>query len=814
MVCLLAVSVTYAGAATVNPGKQYPQFQVGASGILATIEPGLLVTVTGTEPGTPAVGKVVKGDVIVAANGQPTAVADPRVPLGEALGDAEGKDGKFTLTVKRGSETKQVVIEIPVLGPYSPTWPLNCAKSKTIIKQTAEKLVKGQQEDGWFKANGRDMGSGLNGCMAALFLMSTGDDAYMPNVQKFTYAMAKQAQAKPTGSSWHLGYQLILMGEYYLRTGDKKVLPAMRVLSTKSLQGQIARSWGHSMTNTSVGYVQSGQMNSAGVTVFLGLCLARECGVTEAETPFIRAMNFFYRMPGHGSICYGDHRAEIYVDTNGRNEAIACAMSLLQGQVYQMEAKHLAMLVADSYFAPEAGHTGGGFNIIWRGITIVLLDADQQNRYRRHMQQMKWYYDLCRLPNGSFKILPSPATRYSGEDWGYQVGLTYTAPLKNLRITGLARTEHSVKAPALPALPWGTPRDKVFLQSDYCQGYGTEDEPPHVIYEKVHGRGAISVEYAARQMRHFSPMIRTWAAYKLADIKNDEAYDAISEALNHTDPRVRRAGCDSISSYKNWGRSGICKLPREVVTAQFVPAIEKMLNDPDAAWWEIDGALSALGCAEAVSIRKNMATIKKFAVHPEWYLRESAYWALVGLNSEITGPELMFLADMYVNSRHVYARSSYDGGIGNLLKANKGSFGDELNAQYVRKIGKSLHSALLASGYDKQAAHHEATHRIMMTLKRFKNPPYKLLIPDFLKYLETWTPGFQHSNWLITGSGWQVGLCKVLTDLGADGKPLADALRKCQAKVANAGPRDRSGTAVREALTKTLAEWDKKYGGK
>ncbi len=814
IVCVLAGAFACAGAATVNSGKQYPQFNVGASGILATIEPGLKVTVSGTTPGTPAVGKVVKGDVIVAANGKLTAVADPRVPLGEALGDAEAKGGKFTLTVERGGETKQVVIEIPAIGPYSPTWPLNCAKSGAIVKQAAEKLVKGQNEDGWFTANERNMGGGLNGCMAALFLMSTGDDAYMPKVQKFTYAMAKQAQANPTGSSWHLGYQLILLGEYYLRTGDRKVLPAMRVLSAKALKGQIARSWGHSMTNTSVGYVQSGQMNSAGVTVFLGLCLARECGVKEAEIPFSRAMVFFYRMLGHGSICYGDHRAEIYIDTNGRNSVIGCAMRLLDGEVYQMGARQMEMYVADSYCAPEAGHTGGGFNIIWRGIVTSLLAKDRPARYRRHMERMKWYYDLCRLPSGSFKILPSPATRYSGDDWGYQVGLTYTAPLHNLRITGMARTEHSVQVRTSSTLPWGTNRDKVFLLSDCCKGYGQEDEDPDVVYAKLTGREPVSVEYAARQMRHYSPMMRTWAAYKLAACQNEQAYEEIAKALSDSDVRVRRAGCDAISGYTNWGRGGFGKIPRKVVTAKCMPAIEKMLNDPDAAWWEIDGALWALGCAEPESIRKNMAAIKKFGRHPEWYLRESAYWAIVGLGSNVTEADVMFLADMYVRSRQVFERSSFDGGMGNLLKANKGGFDEELNARYVRTIGKSLHSALIASGYDEQAAHHEATHRVMMTLKRFKNPPYKLLIPDFLKYLDTWVPGYQHSGWLITGSPWQIGLCKVLAELGPDGKPLAEALRKCQAKVADTGKQDGQATQIRDALTEALAEWDKKHGGK
>ena len=208
-----------------------------------------------------------------------------------------------------------------------------------------------------------------------------------------------------------------------------------------------------------------------------------------------------------------------------------------------------------------------------------------------------------------------------------------------------------------------------------------------------------------------------------------------------------------------------------------------------------------------------MASIKKFGRHGEWYLRESAYWAIVGLGSNITEPELMLLAEMYVKSRHVFERSSFDAGMGNLLKANKGGFDEELTARYVRKIGQSLHSALITSGYDEQAAHHEATHRIMMTLKRFKKPPYKLLIRDFLKYLKTWTPDYQHSAWLITGSPWQVGLCKVVMELGADGKPLIEALRECQKKVAaGAGGRNRQIGEVRDALAKTLAEWDKKYG--
>jgi hypothetical protein len=333
------------------------------------------------------------------------------------------------------------------------------------------------------------------------------------------------------------------------------------------------------------------------------------------------------------------------------------------------------------------------------------------------------------------------------------------------------------------------------------------------IYNKLNGKEPVSVEYAVRQMRHFSPMIRTWAAYKLAAIHTDEAYDAIVKALDNPDVRVRRAGCDAISGYTNWGRGKFGRIPREVVSAKCMPAIEKMLNDPEAALWEIDGALWALGCAEPAGIRKNMAAIRKFAKHPEWYLRESAYWAIVGLGSEIMPPEVMFLADMYADSSHVFERSSFDEGMGQLVKANKGGFEPQLTEQYAMKIGHVLNNSEIASGYDPAAAHNEATFRTMMVLKKFRNPPYALLTPEFVKYLKTWTPDYQHSCWMITGSKWQSGLCEVAMMLGNDGKPIIDALRECRKKLAaGAGKGNRQAGEARDALDKTIAEWDQKHG--
>ena len=216
--CLCGGMGAVASAETVQPNKQYPRFQVGVSGIWATIEPGLKVTVQDIQADTPAVGKLQTGDVIVSANGRSLAEADPRVPLGLALCDAEAS-GKLALKIKRGGADKDVTLAIPVIGAYGPTWPINDKKSETLVKQTASRLVKGQTADGLFAPDGQSMGTGLTGCMAALFLMSTGDAAYMPNVEKFAHAVALSAEQNPTDQRMARGLPA---------HADGRILPADR----------------------------------------------------------------------------------------------------------------------------------------------------------------------------------------------------------------------------------------------------------------------------------------------------------------------------------------------------------------------------------------------------------------------------------------------------------------------------------------------------------------------------------------------------------------------------------------------------------
>ncbi len=100
---------------------------------------------------------------------------------------------------------------------------------------------------------------------------------------------------------------------------------------------------------------------------------------------------------------------------------------------------------------------------------------------------------------------------------------------------------------------------------------------PHEVYNRLLGaeKAQSTVEFAAKHLRHYSPLVRTWAGRRLKDMNDAAAHAALLEAVNHPDARVRRAAFDAISGYDNWGRP-------------FKRTIEK------PGRWGKDGALAAV----------------------------------------------------------------------------------------------------------------------------------------------------------------------------------------------------------------------------
>ena len=138
----------------------------------------------------------------------------------------------------------------------------------------------------------------------------------------------------------------------------------------------------------------------------------------------------------------------------------------------------------DSYPGLAMGHGDEGRGDgIWQGIINSYLMKEKPALYRESMDRLTWWHDLSREPGGSIGIGTMEWGDGKVGSSGPGIGLSYTAPLQTLRITGAPRTKFSQKY-TLPENLWGTKADLAFFSIDHnpkFHDYGPE-EPAHIPF--------------------------------------------------------------------------------------------------------------------------------------------------------------------------------------------------------------------------------------------------------------------------------------------------------------------------------------------
>ena len=614
---------------------------IGATGIKARIYKGLVVKVEGLIENCPAEEKIKVGQIITGVNGKGFEGNNLYVVLGNALTAAEATDGKMVFDVKDSEKaaSRKVTVQVPVLGSYSKTWPLNCKKSQRIIKQAAEYYSTDKE----FKKKFLES-RGIGGALGCLFLMSTGDDSYLPVVKEY-FANFPKNVSSIGGHTWNNGYNGIACGEYYLRTGDKSVLPIMQYYCDDAQKRQkFGSSWTHWGDGVSPGYVAGGLMNPAGAQILTTMLLGKECGVNVDQDTLIGSLRYWYRFTGHGTVPYGDHRPEGGLGSNGKDGMAATIMQIASGaqgntKIYEKSNKYLSMSMVTSYPVMVTGHGDNGRGDgIWRGIaSAYMLDFDAK-QYHEAMNRLQWWYDLSRRPSGAVGM--ATVKGFDDEGSGAAVALSYTAPLKKLRITGARRSKYA-KRFTLPETLWGTKTDLAFLSAENNPKYSKygKDEPTDVPFFKFGGAynkpsqdlNTVPRKEILKNVYHRRYMIRAQAAKAL---RATGAFDELEKLLVDRDPRVRRAALDGMMDYNYWFGAGRDAIKADQFSPKMVAAIKKMLANPKESLWVIDGALAVLKFAPAKDIAACKSKIMPWTTHRDWWLRESAFMALSGLDKD------------------------------------------------------------------------------------------------------------------------------------------------------------------------------------
>ena len=390
------------------------------------------ILVTAVAKASPSAAVLSVGDVILGVEGKNFS-GDARIAFANAIAAAESEQGggKLPLLRWRAGKTEAVEVKLPVLGSYSATAPYACAKSKRIYELGAASLAQ--------RMGATDYGKGMHGIVRgcnALALLAAGNKEWMPLLQKEAKWAADFTDRGYL--SWSYGYVMMFLAEYITANGDKSVLPGLERLALETARGQSAvGNWGHRFSPNGINLEGYGAMNAPGLSLSIGMALAREAGVKHADIDkaLVKSARMLRWFVNKGAIPYGDHQPFFAHEDNGKCAAAAVLFDLLGDRE---AAEFFAKMAAAAYSERERGHTGNFFNMLWALPGVARCGPLTIGAY---MKEHAWYYDLARGSDTAFGYQGSPVGeeehgKYKGWDCSGSYLLAYALPLKSLRLTG------------------------------------------------------------------------------------------------------------------------------------------------------------------------------------------------------------------------------------------------------------------------------------------------------------------------------------------------------------------------------------------
>ncbi len=303
---------------------------VGPTGLRARIthEHPEYLTIKYVFKNSPADGLIKIDDIVVGANGKKLTVPHtfgrgsrgrggwegPMLDISKLIEDSQGKDGKLALTIWPGgnkSAEKVVTIQIPALGKFSPTWPFDCPRSDKLMLDLCDFLADEYKRAGKFESQVQTHSASV------LALMASGDKKYDSLVKDIMSEYGKK-RYDPNNEAgfpaWSYGYDGILMGEYYLLTKDRSLLPAIESLNHCLLLGQTPDSGGFShkpfpaiQQRVAAGGPKGyGDMAMPGGLIMLGMSIFKEAGLPYATPAHERTyQSYLGSMNASGAVDYG-----------------------------------------------------------------------------------------------------------------------------------------------------------------------------------------------------------------------------------------------------------------------------------------------------------------------------------------------------------------------------------------------------------------------------------------------------------------------------------------------------------------------------
>lgn len=524
------------------------------------------ILVTEVEKGSPADGHLDVDDVILGVSVGTLAPvqfdADAIKSFANAITEAEAQSpARLNLLRWRKGKTEAVTLQLETMGAYSDTAPYNCPKSRTILDRAMQRFYEKNENGSW--------GYG------ALILLAGADpkdphySQYVQRAKAVAHSliptrekvedMMSGADSDNGKIAWKVAYSLIVLAEYYLKTGDEAVRPALEAYALAFAKGQ---SWfgttGHLFASPKPDGSPNGPMggygpiNASGVAGFLGLVLAREAGIRDPAiaAAIQRGDTFFGYYAFKGGIPYGEQRPGMG-EMNGKCGMAALAFELQPDGAEK--AKFFARMTSIAAPRRDLGHAGPFLNHVFPPLGAAVASEKLASHY---FKQARWKYELARRWDGGLVcdvIGGGNQGYYSKMTEDLATILTYALPLRQIHLTGRDRK------PACHASP-SEIEDTIMAEDFDAAGKSTKE--------------------LVQALSSWSPQVRLDSAKELANRPED---------MNIYVPMLHQALKDPRSTF--YLQSGILLALGIHSDPRSLPILADYLDNPDVGvrYWAIQG---------------------------------------------------------------------------------------------------------------------------------------------------------------------------------------------------------------------------------
>ncbi|MGA0845524.1 MAG: DUF6288 domain-containing protein [Luteolibacter sp.] len=400
------------------------------------------------ENGPAARAGLLAGDAIVAIAGKPLPVNDlnpgwtwfrqsHEACIGRAT-EAMLRAGRksLPLVVLRDGKPVTLELDLPRSQTFSSMHPQRDAETAAMLEDLIGWVVRNQ------RANGSWADDIKRTTLAGLALLATGKQEHQELVAKaIDWSLGRFDQPSKHGNLgfWGGGYMGILYGEWFLRTGDSRVIQPMEQLRDWAYDGRLPSAWEVPALGHGPGHLPYGQKALVAPACHLLVfeALAMRCGVKDRLWDMLMPyMEMAWSDPkegGHGALGYN----RSYKDLGefwSRSGLFAMACQLRGERSDMRDAMAAIMKQRHAWFrnSHAYGEPGGGLGLLG-------LQLASPTSYAKVIRDYSWWFSLAWEPGYGLRFTqPHMGAPYMGDDdlLNPLYALVLQSPQRSLHITG------------------------------------------------------------------------------------------------------------------------------------------------------------------------------------------------------------------------------------------------------------------------------------------------------------------------------------------------------------------------------------------